>query len=94
MSLKATLITAHDTEDNWNQAALAGFVPAAGQQIIYESDESHPYIRLKIGDGKTNIKNLPFFIEQPAEDSATKVVQATIGEPNENGFIVLDGGKI
>lgn len=94
MSLKATLITAHDTEDNWNQAALAGFVPAVGQQIIYEPDENHPYLRLKVGDGKTNIKNLSFFIEEPVEDSATRIVQTTIGQPNKDGFIVLDGGKV
>ena len=46
-----------DTQDNWdnvNEVALDGEI------IIYAPDATHQYARLKVGDGTTYIKNLPF----------------------------------
>lgn len=48
----------HDTETNWLKAT--GFSPKAGELIIYDPDSSHPYPRMKIGDGTTNVNNLVF----------------------------------
>ena len=57
----------NDTETHWNQAV--NFVPKQGEVIIYSADTasggSHPFCRLKIGDGVTSVINLPFI------DSAT-----------------------
>ena len=36
------------------------FTPFAGEIIIYDTDENYSYPRIKIGDGETNINNLPF----------------------------------
>lgn len=47
-----------DTEANWN--LVPDFIPLAGELIIYTSDSTHPYSRLKVGNGSTNIINLPF----------------------------------
>ena len=53
-----------DTEANWNKAGpkdnSLGFVPLKGELIIYSTDEAHPFSRLKVGDGVTNVVNLPF----------------------------------
>ena len=53
-----------DTEANWNALAptnnSAGFIPLAGELIIYTADNTHTYCRLKIGDGSTNVTLLPF----------------------------------
>ena len=60
-----------DTEANWNKSVLVSeggvekttgtsFVPRKGEVIIYEADDTHPFSRLKVGDGKTNVVNLPF----------------------------------
>lgn len=48
----------NDTEANWNRAI--NFVPLQGELIIYSADESHPFSRIKIGDGETTVINLPF----------------------------------
>ena len=53
-----------DTEAHWNEAGpkdgSAGFIPLLGELIVYTSDDAHPFSRLKIGDGNTNVVNLPF----------------------------------
>ena len=55
------IMNKHDTEENWSKAT--GFIPLEGEVVIYESDETHITPRLKIGDGKTNVNNLPFINE-------------------------------
>ena len=46
-----------DIEANWNQSDL---IPLVGELIIYAPDQNHTASRLKIGDGVTVVKNLPF----------------------------------
>ena len=52
------IIHKHETEANWNKAI--NFVPQQGELIIYDIDENYDYERFKIGDGQTNVINLPF----------------------------------
>jgi len=53
-----------DTETNWNKAGpkdgSPGFVPLLGELIVYTPDATHPFSRLKVGDGSTNVISLPF----------------------------------
>lgn len=49
-----------DTEAKWEIAGANGFTPLLGELIIYTSDDTHSYSRVKIGDGNTNINVLPF----------------------------------
>ena len=46
----------HDIEANWAKAA---FAPLAGEFIVYDVDENNPFPRIKIGDGETQINDLP-----------------------------------
>ena len=48
----------HDTEAKW--ITNSTFTPLAGEIIVYDKDDNHSYDRVKIGDGATNIANLPF----------------------------------
>jgi hypothetical protein len=57
-TIKARVQSKHDVEENWLKAT--GFVPLAGEQIVYEADATHDKPRIKIGDGKTNVNDLPF----------------------------------
>ena len=57
-TLKTRLIQKHDTESNWRFAT--NFVPKDGELIIYEIDSEHPIPRMKVGDGETNVNDLPF----------------------------------
>lgn len=53
-----------DTEEHWNLAGpkegSAGFVPLLGELIVYTADATHHFSRLKVGDGNTNVVDLPF----------------------------------
>ena len=56
--IKTRIQLKNDTETNWNKAV--NFIPKQGEIIIYSADESHPYSRLKVGDGATTVVTLPF----------------------------------
>lgn len=57
-NIKTRIQLKNDTEENWNKATH--FVPLAGEVIIYSADDTHPFSRIKIGDGETTVINLPF----------------------------------
>ena len=63
-TIKTRVQLKSDTEENWNKAGpkdgSAGFVPLLGELIVYTADNVHPFSRLKVGDGQTNVVNLPF----------------------------------
>ena len=57
-AIKTRIQLKNDTEENWNKAT--NFVPKQGELIIYSTDAAHPFPRLKTGDGRTSVINLPF----------------------------------
>ena len=63
-TIKTRIQLKSDTEANWNKAAPKegsnGFVPLLGELIVYTADATHPFCRLKVGDGVTNVVDLPF----------------------------------
>ena len=63
-TIKTRIQLKSDTEANWNKAGPKdgsnGFVPLLGELIVYTADSTHPFCRLKVGDGSTNVVNLPF----------------------------------
>lgn len=63
-TINARLKLKSDTEANWRQLAATdssqGFIPLSGEVIIYSPDDTHTYSRMKVGDGITNVNDLPF----------------------------------
>ena len=63
-TIKTRIQLKSDTEANWSKAGPKdgsnGFVPLLGELIVYTADATHPFSRLKVGDGSTNVVNLPF----------------------------------
>lgn len=63
-TIKTRIQLKSDTEANWNKAGpkegSPGFVPLQGELIIYSADSNHTFSRLKVGDGSTNVVDLPF----------------------------------
>lgn len=63
-TLKTRIQLKSDTEANWDKVGpkdgSPGFVPLLGELIVYVADAAHSFSRLKIGDGNTNVVNLPF----------------------------------
>ncbi len=57
--VKTRIQQKHDIEANWSRAT--GFIPKIGEIIIYDKDESHDYVRVKIGDGINNPNGLDFY---------------------------------
>lgn len=57
-NIKTRIIHKHDTEANWKLAT--NFTPKQGEIIVYDKDNNYEYERFKIGDGVTNVNNLPF----------------------------------
>ena len=56
----ARFIPKGDVEKNWKKAT--GFIPLDKEIIIYKPDENYSYARIKIGDGKTGVNDLPFVV--------------------------------
>lgn len=56
--IKGRFVQKHDIEANWKLAI--NFIPKQGEIIIYDKDVTYDYERFKIGDGVTNVNNLPF----------------------------------
>ena len=81
-SLNMRIIHTHDTEDNWNETKE--FIPEPGELIVYDVDDNNSYERFKIGDGLTNVKELPFTTET--------IVKSLFNI--ENNVIFADAGRI
>ena len=75
----------HDIEANWDKATA--FKPKAGEIIIYDVDTNHNLPRLKVGNGNTVVKNLPFVGELTTAD-----VESLIGYTPSQVTITSDIG--
>ena len=59
-TIKTRVQLKSDTEANWNNTS--NFIPLNGEFIIYSADNTHPFCRLKVGDGQTKVKYKNAFI--------------------------------
>ena len=57
-TIKTRIVNKHSTESDWKKAI--NFVPLLGELIIYDPDEMYFYSRFKIGNGISNVNDLPF----------------------------------
>ena len=80
--MKARVSNLHRTEIDWS--TLNDWTPEAGELIVYDPDENYSYARLKIGDGATALKDLPFFIDE----SINSILRA------QRFSTIIDGGRI
>ena len=56
--LNTSIQLRNDTEANWNKNS--SFIPKSGEVVVYLADETHTTPRLKVGNGRTTIVDLPF----------------------------------
>ena len=85
--LKARIIHKHDTEANWNKAT--NFIPKESEFIVYDMDDTHNYFRLKIGDGVTDVINLPFYggsLEHILDGTADGSVRTSNSTPEDASY--------
>lgn len=81
-NMKARLSLLHKTKEEWDE--LHDFVPFSGEIIIFDADTTYGYARLKLGDGKTPLKDLPFFIDS--------TIAKHLEDSMPNG--IIDAGRI
>ena len=74
-TVKARIQLKNDTEAHWNLAE--NFIPLKGEIIIYSADDTHPFSRMKIGNGITNVINLPFISTETINGKAIKIGTTT-----------------
>lgn len=86
-TLFARLVNIHDIEANWNRTF--NFIPRAGEIIVYDPDTTYSYSRFKVGDGLTDVKNLPFVHETTIDAFAAKF----FGSLNDD-VVYLNAGNI
>lgn len=85
--LKARIVHKHDTEANWNKAT--NFIPKESEFIVYDMDDTHNYFRLKIGDGVTDVINLPFYggsLEHILDGTADGSVRTSNSAPEDASY--------
>lgn len=72
----ARVVMKHDVQVNWDKAT--NFVPLEGEIIVYDDLN-----KIKIGDGITNVINLPFVLPTPADIGLDNVAHIDVMD-NEN----------
>ena len=80
--MKARISQLHMTEAEWQN--YSQLVPEAGEFIVYDPDNNHPYARIKVGDGVRVLQDLDFLI-----DSAILEVLHSVRFEDS-----VDGGRI
>lgn len=102
--IKGRFSQKHDIEANWIKAGNAEnpFIPWGAELIIYDPDENYNYARFKIGDGVTNVNDLPFVnknegignIIEGNGSSAFGIKSIARGDATHaEGYQVLSGSK-
>ena len=76
--IKTRIQNKHDVEANWNLAV--NFIPLQGELIIYDKDSNYSYERVKVGDGKTKVMNLPFVTEPITNEEIDELFSITIAD--------------
>lgn len=81
--LKSRIVHKHDVAANW--ALATNFSPLKGEIIVYDPDENNAQPRVKVGDGETNVNDLPFVtdISKPTD----LIVNMTAGFVTGKGVV-------
>ena len=90
-TIKTRIVNKHATESDWKKAI--NFVPLLGEFIIYDPDDTYFGARFKIGDGITNVNDLPFACGSAGINTidAGSIADATM---SDSGFKIIDSGQI
>lgn len=86
-NISTRIIHKHDTEANWNKAT--NFIPKQGELIVYDKDQNHSQIRLKMGDGTTKVNDLPFSIDEILIGTTEEITPTQVKEAIEAGQNLL-----
>lgn len=74
--LNTRVILKHDEEGDWQSAV--NFSPLPGEMIIYDADANNPLPRIKIGNGSTNVNDLPFLTPSITNEEIDAICGTTL----------------
>ena len=78
-NLNGNVIPKHGAEGAW---ILEGdYIPEIAENIVYDPDKRHDYPRLKIGDGRTKVADLPFCSEINIDNSSHNTLEVYARRP-------------
>lgn len=106
--INARMQQKHDIEANWLKSAYIDgikengllkekpFIPKQAEIIVFDKDENYDYERFKIGDGITNVIDLPFADETIIKNLALVATTGLIDdlEVGEDTILIFDGGSV
>ena len=84
-NIKSSFVHKHDIEENWKKATR--FVPKQGELIIYDDRYTKSNgeivivascVRYKIGDGVTNVNDLPFSVGKVTAEDKEEIVNEVL----------------
>jgi hypothetical protein len=75
-SMTARISFLYKTEEEWKKQV--DFAPDAGELVCYAPDRAYDYVRVKIGDGSTKLRDLPFCIDSAAVAVFNKLTYSNI----------------
>ena len=78
------IIHKHDTEAHWRLAV--NFIPKKAEIIVYDRDNNYNYERFKIGDGVSNVNDLPFVNDSLATEEYVNTKVSEIEIPSIDGL--------
>lgn len=81
-AINSRIIHKHDTEANWLLAT--NFTPKKGEIIVYDIDANYNYERFKIGDGTSNVNDLPFLLDSKLDKTGGII----------NGNLIIDTSHV
>lgn len=80
----------HDSAANWAKAA--NFKPLEGEFIIYDANSAHTVPRIKVGNGGTNVEELPFFFENFTEAEIINLLTNKVALCIDESGVIYNGG--
>ena len=86
--LNTRIIHKHAVEADWAKAT--NFTPMQGEIIVYDIDTKYNYERIKIGDGKTLVNDLPFV----SDALKTEIFAQSVGESVSGKEYDIDGKTV
>lgn len=89
---RTRIIQKHEKAIDWEDS---DFVPLPAELIIYDKDDTYKYGRIKIGDGETQVNDLPFITDEVINIINTKVpVSRTVNEKALSTNITLNASDV
>lgn len=78
----------HATETEW---LSINYIPKQGENVVYDIDDAHNYLRFKTGDGNNLVKDLPFSLITVSE--MEKKINSSLNSAGHLKRVIIEAGE-